>query len=57
MFELSIPQQQIYQQEIVIGESVNTVCGCFFLKHKYSISDIEEALNKLIEYNDILRIV
>ncbi|BDC94491.1 amino acid adenylation domain-containing protein [Treponema bryantii] len=55
-YNLTKYQLQIYNQQKVIGGSINTICGCILLDYIASEDVCLQAVNKIYEINDMLRV-
>ena len=56
MYNLTKPQQLIYDMEKFAGGSIATVCGSIIIKGKKDIKILTKAVNELYRLNDALRI-
>ncbi len=54
-YPLTKPQKQIYDMESFGGGSISNISLSFFLHELDDLSIHEKAINKIVEYNDILR--
>ena len=56
MYDLSKPQRSVYEIETYAGGSISVVCGSMFLKGTRSLEELQNAVNKIYEINDALRL-
>ncbi len=52
---LTKPQNLIYTTEKFIGGSSGTLCGCVIFGERYTVSELEKAINETVRLNDAIR--